>query len=97
MCKVTICFGSLSLDLIWIFCNNVSKIVTCSEKNKANRVCYIVGAPSQHCFPLLSTKTLLSQKKIWNIVMKFVSPVKHWAYNPINIFGLFKSDVFCYH
>lgn len=26
-----------------------------------------------------------------------ISPVRHWAYNPINIFGLVKSDVFCYH
>lgn len=26
-----------------------------------------------------------------------ISPVNHRAYNPISIFGLVKSDVFCYH
>ena len=60
------------------------------RKNKTNHVSGIVSAPStkDSAFTVENTEHGL---EVCN------SPVRRWAYDPTNIFGLMKSDVSCYH
>lgn len=71
----------------------------CSEENKTNHVSCIVSAPSPHdMFSSVKHKDSASTAENTEHGLEVcISPVRHWAYNPINIFGLVKSDVFCYH